>query len=36
MSLEHLNTLDDVRYFIDGTQGVIFGILYEPHSLDLV
>ena len=26
MSLEQLNTLDDVRYFLDGTQTVIFGV----------
>jgi len=26
MSLEQLNTLDDVRHFLDGTQAVIFGV----------
>jgi hypothetical protein len=26
MSLEQLNTLDDVRYFLDGIQAVIFGV----------
>jgi hypothetical protein len=26
MNLEQLNTLDDVRYFLDGTQAVIVGV----------
>jgi hypothetical protein len=26
MNLEQLNTLDDVRYFLDGTQTVIYGV----------
>jgi hypothetical protein len=26
MSLVQLNTLDDVRYFLDGTQAFIFGV----------
>ena len=26
MSLEQLNTIDDVRHFLDGTQAVAFGV----------
>jgi hypothetical protein len=33
MSLEQLNSIDDVRVFLEGTQAVIFGVTATKKSV---